>query len=170
MRGDCLSMFLDPWRRTFEFFLHIPFPTLILMCARFFALALHVHEPLTTTWRIRGFPATPQLGWKMSVLRRMHTDALKISKDSNFYELLYDYIYMYTINLKTLNVHVMLAWPGWCTSLGSGLLHTSVVVSDILWSFSDNTWPTHFHLSPNHCLAFHNTACILTVSSCVSLA
>lgn len=95
MRGDCLSMFLDPWRRTFEFFLHIPFPTLILMCARFFALALHVHEPLTTTWRIRGFPATPQLGWKMSVLRRMHTDALKISKDSNFYELLYDYIYIY---------------------------------------------------------------------------
>ena len=45
-------------------FLHIPFPTLILMCARFFALALHVHEPLTTTWRIQGFPATPQLGWK----------------------------------------------------------------------------------------------------------
>lgn len=62
----------------------------------------------------------------------------------------------------------MLAWPGWCTSLGSGLLHTSVVVSDILWSFSDNTWTTHFHLSPNHCLAFHNTAWILVVSSCVS--
>ena len=40
-----------------------------------------------------------------------------------------------------------LALPGWCTSLGSGLLHTSVVVSDILWSFSDSTWPT-LHCSP----------------------
>lgn len=119
IKTRCLE-FKSDWKNAWRLFEHVSihgeehFEFFCIFPFQFWCVPDSSPLPFTCTsrWqRHEGFKDFLQLhssGGKMSILRRMHNDALEISKDSNFYELLYDYIIRLTHKHST----YMWCWLG----------------------------------------------------------